>query len=150
MQLLIINSFNSELRGFEFVKTLVFMFEKIESEDKTKNETFYSNSKAEIIINESDIDLFQSIYATVISNIQKFLGKVQAYYWFSHEHNISISKYSLLAESSYFKLPKELDHPRKGWINIQNIKDNECFKIKLNFKDIKYPVKVRKYFRAKR
>ena len=80
MQLLIINSFNSELRGFEFVKTLVFMFEKIESEDKTKNETFYSNSKAEIIINESDIDLFQSIYATVISNIQKFLGKVQAYY----------------------------------------------------------------------
>ena len=80
MQLLIINSFNSELRGFEFVKTLVFMFGKIESEDKTKNETFYSNSKAEIIINESDIDLFQSIYATVISNIQKFLGKVQAYY----------------------------------------------------------------------
>ena len=80
MQLLTINSFNSELRGFEFVKTLVFMFEKIESEDKTKNETFYSNSKAEIIINESDIDLFQSIYATVISNIQKFLGKVQAYY----------------------------------------------------------------------
>ena len=80
MQLLIINSFNSELRGFEFVKTLVFMFEKIEREDKTKNETFYSDSKSEIIINESDIDLFQSIYATVISNIQKFLRKVQAYY----------------------------------------------------------------------
>ena len=26
------------------------------------------------------------------------------------------------------KLPKELDHPRKGLINIQNIDDNECFK----------------------
>ena len=24
--------------------------------------------------------------------------------------------------------PKELDHPKKGLINIQNIDDNECFK----------------------
>ena len=66
------------------------------------------------------------------------------------------------------KLPKELDHPRKGLINIQNIEDNECFKWclvrylnpadhnprritkadkdfaeKLDFKDIKFPVKFR-------
>ena len=26
------------------------------------------------------------------------------------------------------KLPKELNHPRKGLINIQNTDDNECFK----------------------
>ena len=56
--------------------TLVFVFKKIESEDKTKNDTFYSNSKAEIIINKSDIDdVFQSIHTTVISNIQKSLRK---------------------------------------------------------------------------
>ena len=30
--------------------------------------------------------------------------------------------------SSYIKLLKELDHPRKELINIQNIDDNECFK----------------------
>ena len=37
---------------------------------------FYSNSKAEIIINESDIDyVFESIYTTIISNIQKSFGK---------------------------------------------------------------------------
>ena len=65
------------------------------------------------------------------------------------------------------KLPKELDHPKKGLINIQNIADNQYFKWclvrylnladhhparitksdkdfakKLDFKDIKYPVKV--------
>ena len=48
------------------------MFKKIESEDRTKNDTFYSNSKAEIIINESDIDglfEFESIYTTIISDI---------------------------------------------------------------------------------
>ena len=65
-------------------------------------------------------------------------------------------------------LPKELDHPRKGLINIQNIDDNECFKWSLvrylnpadhhparitkagkdfaknlDFKDKRFPVKVR-------
>ena len=38
-----------------------------------QSDNFYSSSKAEIIINESDIgDMFQSIYSTIISNIQKF------------------------------------------------------------------------------
>ena len=79
-------------------------------------------------------------------------------------HTISVSKYNLLAGSSYIKLPKELDHPRKGLINVQNIDDNECFKWcllrylnpadhqparikkadkdfakRLDFKDIKFP-----------
>ena len=44
------------------------------------------------------------------------------------DHSISISKYNSLAGSSYIKLPNELDHPRKGLINIQNIDCNECFK----------------------
>ena len=93
----------SELRGFKFVTALVLVFKKIEREDKTKYDTFYSHSKAETIINETDIDdVFQSIYTTIISNIQKSLGKGS--------------------------LSKELDNPRKVLINIQNIVDNECFK----------------------
>ena len=57
----------AELKGFKFVTILVLVFEKIESEDKTKYDTFYSNSKTEIIIYESDIDdVFQSIYTTII------------------------------------------------------------------------------------
>ena len=62
----------SELKGIKFVITLVLVLKKIENEDKTKYDTFYSHSKAETIINESDIDdVFESIYTTVISNIQK-------------------------------------------------------------------------------
>ena len=42
--------------------TLVLVFKMIESEDKTKFDTFYSHSKAETFINESDIDdVFESI-----------------------------------------------------------------------------------------
>ena len=73
-----------------------------------------------------------------------------------------------MAGSSYIKLTKELGHPRKGLINIQNTDDNECFKWRLvrylnpadhhparimkadkdfakrhDFKDIKLPVKTR-------
>ena len=47
--------------------TLVLLFKKIESEDKTKYDNFHLSSKAEIIINESDIeDVFQSIYTKII------------------------------------------------------------------------------------
>ena len=76
--------------------------------------------------------------------------------------------YNLFAGSSYIKLPKEIDHPRKGLINIQNTDDNEYIKWclvrylnsadhkprritktdkdfakRLDFKDIKFPVKIR-------
>ena len=70
--------------------------------------------------------------------------------------------------SSYTKIPKELEHPRKGLINVQNISDNECIKWCLvryllppdhhpakigiidkdfprepDFKDIQFPIKIR-------
>ena len=43
------------------------------------------------------------------------------------DHTFNVSKYNPLAGSSYTKLPKELNHPRKGLIKIQNIDDNEGF-----------------------
>ena len=89
------------------------------------------------------------------------------------DNTISISKHNNpLAGSSYIKLPKELDHPRKGLINIQNTDDNKCFKWclvrylnpadnnprrvtktdknftkRLDFKDIKFPVKIRDIYK---
>ena len=115
---------------------------------------FIHSQKQKHVNNESDIDdVFESVYTTVIANL---------------EDNINISKYNSLAGNSYIKLPKELDHPRKELINIQNIDDNECskwclvrylhppdhnpiritksdkyFAKKLDLKEIKIPVKVR-------
>ena len=82
------------------------MLKNIENEDKTKYDTFYSHSKAEKIISESDINDADSVIY----------------------HTISIPKYIPLAGSNYIKLTKEVDHPRKVLINIQNIDDNEYFK----------------------
>ena len=72
-------------------------------------------------------------------------------------------------------MPKKLDHPRKGLINIQNTNDNECLKWsivryvnpadyhsaritnsdkdfakKLDFEDIKFPVKVRDIYKLEK
>ena len=77
--------------------------------------------------------------------------------------------------SSYIKLLKELNHPRKELISIQNIDDNECFKWTIvrylnptnhhparitradkdfakmfDFKNIKFPVKIRDIHKIKK
>ena len=63
--------------------------------------------------------------------MQKYLGKGSG--WINDtviDHTISILRQNSLNGSSYIKLTKELDHPRKALINIhiQNIDDNECLK----------------------
>ena len=69
------------------------------------------------------------IYPKIISKLQKSLGKVSIWIIDSViDCNTIILKYNPLAGSIYVKLPKELYHPRKWLINIQNIDDNESFK----------------------
>ena len=79
--------------------TLVWVFKKIESEDKTKLDNFCSSSKVEVISNENDInDLFQSIYTKIITNIQKSLWKGSGWIIDSVvDHTIGTSKYNPLA-----------------------------------------------------
>ena len=98
----------TELRGFTFVTVLVSVLKKIESDDKTKCNTFYSDSKAEIIINESDTDdVFKSANTRIISNIPKSLEKGSGWIINSvRELHIGFSKYNPLGGSSYIKLPK--------------------------------------------
>ena len=93
----------AQLKGFKFKATLVLMFKKIESDDKTKYGNFYSSFKAEIIINDSDIDdVFKSNYTTIITNIKKSLEASSSWIIDSViDHTISISKYNSLAGSSY-------------------------------------------------
>ena len=45
------------------------------------------------------------------------------------DHITNVSKSDPLVGSSYMRLGKELGHPKKDLINIQNIDDNECFMV---------------------
>ena len=138
----------TKLKEFKSITALVLVFKKIRSKDKTKYDTFYSNSEAETIINESDIDdVFKSIYTTIISNIQKSLGNDSGWIVDSViDHNVSISTYNHLAGSSYIKLPKELNHPRKEWLIFKIMNDCKPERItKANkefAKKLEFPAKV--------
>ena len=61
--------------------------------------------------------MFKSIYTTIITNIQKSLGKGSD--WIINSvinHTISTSKHNSLDGSSYMNLLKQLDQPRKYWL----------------------------------
>ena len=81
----------------QICNNISFSVEKVKSEDKAKYDTFFSISKAGIVINESDIDdVFQLIYTTVIQNMRKSLGKRSGLIIDSIiDNTISISKYNL-------------------------------------------------------
>ena len=66
----------SELKGFKFVTALILQFRK-KNDNKTIYNAFYSNSKAETVVTESDIDdVFKSVYTTILLNTHKSLAKV--------------------------------------------------------------------------
>ena len=108
----------TELKDLKFMTTLALEFKQIENNHKAKYDIFYLNSKAETIINQNDIDgVFESVYTTIISNIQKSIRKGLGWIVDSViDHSIDISKGKPIAGSSYIKLPNELDHPRKIWL----------------------------------
>ena len=99
----------------------------MEYDDKTKYSTFYPNSKADAVVNESDTDdVFVSNYTTIIWNMQKSLWKSLS--WITNsiiDHNFKTSKHDPIAGCSYIKLPKKLNHLKKGLIDIQNIDDTK-------------------------
>ena len=66
------NSLN-ELTRFKFVVTLVLKFKETINKNETKYSILYSNSKAETIIHDSDINnVFEPIYNTIMTKKQKY------------------------------------------------------------------------------
>lgn len=98
--------------------TLAIEFKKTGSDDAAKYVTFYYESKSEKIIDESDLeDVFESIYCTIISKIQKYI-----------DDDFNILKCNHLAHNSYIKLLKDLNYTKNLFINIQNTDNNKCYR----------------------
>ena len=104
-------------RGFKFVIILVLKFKDTIKEGETKYSTYYSNSKAEKIDHDADIDnAFELIYCTIMTKIEKYqvqgLGCIDWVIWWlinsMIESNIKVSKYKPMSSSSYIKLSNKL------------------------------------------
>ena len=87
----------------KFATAWVLELNEIENNDETKYSKFYFYSKAEKIINEGIADgIFEYIYSTIKSDIQKYLRK--GLIWIIDsvvDHSITILKYKPLNGSSY-------------------------------------------------
>ena len=122
--------FNNQLKmtkGFKYVETLQVKFTKFSNDRKTEKNGFF-NSKADLILNNTDIQSSLEISKQHILNlISQWVSEGSGWTVQSIEsHNINIANYSPLKGSSFIELPPEINRS-KGLINIKN-KDNECFR----------------------
>ena len=104
----------TEWRWFKSVTRLVLVFKKIDIKSMT---LFIQTLKQKWL----SMQVILMMYLNQFSHFLSIFIKLVI------EH-VCISKYDPLAGSSYIKLPKKLEHSRKGLIHIQNIDNNECFK----------------------
>ena len=89
----------------------------------------YFNSKAQIIMNISDIkpNLEMSL-EKIMNDVAKWLKEGSG--WTTDgvlENYFNLVNYKPLEGKSYIPLPKELQNSLKGLINLKN-EDNECFR----------------------
>ena len=107
--------------------------------------TQYSNSKYYLTINESKIDdIFESIYTTIVSNKQKYLGKSLGWITdsvFSHFINMWKRNPWLVAVISDDSYAKDYIVRKKTWLIFKISVINNALKCFMN--GIKFLVKVR-------
>ena len=114
-----------ELKGFKYQITLAVLMSKVKNSGFNDYSPVYFNSLTKTVINNKfKLDhLFQEIIYRLENWISHGSG------WIIEEiisQYLNLSSYLPLSGSNYIKLPKELNHPMKGLINIQN-NNNKCF-----------------------
>ena len=118
----------NEMKGLKFNETLKIMFEKLNGDELIK-EPAYLNAEKQTVTNETEIEeLLQITQQQILNKIQKWISKGSGWTIKSVDgHFINVVKYRPLRGYSYIPLPKELQNPAKGIINMKN-NDNECFR----------------------
>ena len=116
------------IKGLKFIETLTISCEQ-QRGNQIVSRIGYFNSKPKTIINADDLTPFLDVNVEqIMEDIHKWISQGSAWLIKSiNGHFINIIQYEPLAGSSFIQLPTELQHKKKGIINLQN-KDNECFR----------------------
>ena len=113
----LLNTIN-ETKGFKFVETLKVTFVK-RIEEHNIYKPAYFNSRAQIVINPNDF------LPSLGLSQQQILNGIGV--WLSEGSGWTISSIDEHYINTYILLPIELQHSRKGLINLKN-DDDECFR----------------------
>ena len=102
-------------KGFKFVETIVVNFEKLKN-GEPEEEMVYFNSKAQVIMNVSDIKPnLEMSQEKIMKDVAEWLKDGSG--WTTHgvlEHYFNFVNYKPLEGKSYILLPKELQNSLKG------------------------------------
>ena len=111
-----------------FRSTLIVEFGSMDPDLENKIAYFHSDRYFLTNLDKVEDDVIIA-HTKILNSIEKFLADGSG--WVVNkilDHNVNISVYKPLKGSSYIETPKEISNPKKGLINPQNTKDNECFR----------------------
>ena len=114
-----------ELKGFKYQITLAVLLSKMKNSDEIEY-CVYFNSLTKTVIGFRKFNLNQA-FQEIIYRLDNWISNGSG--WIVEEiysQYLNVSSYLPLGGSTYIKLPAELNHPKKGLINIKN-DDNKCF-----------------------
>ena len=115
------------MNGFKYHIIMNATLSKGKINGNTEYATVYFNSSIKTIINLNFEHSINRCFEEILYKIDNWINEGSG--WLIDSVNseyVNISKYFPLLGSSYIEFPKELKHPKKGLINIQN-NDNRCF-----------------------
>ena len=136
-----------QMKGVKFTETLKVTFKKM-SDDEMIFKNAYFSGTAQTVVNETQInDALSHSQQIILNKIAQWVSEGSGWIVESVDsHYFNIVQYKPMNGSSYIKLPIELQHSKKGLINLKN-QDNECFRWchirHLNPQD-KYPQRIEK------
>ena len=114
-----------ELKVFKYQITLFMLLRKVKGEDLVEYSPVYFNSLTKTVI--GDGFKLDECLNEIIYRLESWISHGSE--WIVEEivsQFLNLSSYLPLSGSTYIKLSKELSHPVKGLINIQN-DDIKCF-----------------------
>ena len=114
-----------EIKGFNYQITVKVLLKKYKLNEEIEFAPVYFNSVTKLVINhrfkleESFQEILYKIDCWISEGSGWIIESIESQY-------VNISTYRPLLGNSYIELPIELNHPRKGLINIRN-NDQKCF-----------------------
>ena len=109
----------NEIKGFKYEIALKILLKKYKLNEEIEFAPVYFNSVTKLVINNKF--KLEKFFEKILYRLDTGINNGSGWIIESIESQyINISTYKPLLGSSYIRLPTELDHPRKGLINIRN------------------------------
>ena len=118
----------SSMKGLKFIECVKATYTKM-SNGQIEHKTAYFFSSPNIVLNNFDVEKSLQLSKNhILEQMAKLVSQGSG--WtvdLINNHYMNVVKYQPVKGSLYIPLPKELQHNKKGLINMKN-NDNECFR----------------------